>query len=103
MPTRMRPLVSSMLYAARRACTVETSASGEVEPSLGRKIGSSPPVASKRARMPAALTPMFSLGWCEVTHRRPFTPRSRKNGKEHTSELQSPYDVVCRLLLEKKK
>src|SRR5437867_5918200 len=30
---------------------------------------------------------------------RPRTPRS----EEHTSELQSPYDLVCRLLLEKKK
>src|SRR5207248_9233145 len=29
----------------------------------------------------------------------PATPRS----EEHTSELQSPYDLVCRLLLEKKK
>src|SRR5437867_9996345 len=28
-----------------------------------------------------------------------FTGRS----EEHTSELQSPYDLVCRLLLEKKK
>src|SRR5437867_12959996 len=28
-----------------------------------------------------------------------FTKRS----EEHTSELQSPYDLVCRLLLEKKK
>src|SRR5437867_5507113 len=28
-----------------------------------------------------------------------FTNRS----EEHTSELQSPYDLVCRLLLEKKK
>src|SRR5207248_11167385 len=28
-----------------------------------------------------------------------FIPRS----EEHTSELQSPYDLVCRLLLEKKK
>src|SRR5438094_2534919 len=28
-------------------------------------------------------------------------PRSRS--EEHTSELQSPYDLVCRLLLEKKK
>src|SRR5437867_10748029 len=28
-----------------------------------------------------------------------FAPRS----EEHTSELQSPYDLVCRLLLEKKK
>src|SRR5207248_10368435 len=31
--------------------------------------------------------------------RRPSNPRS----EEHTSELQSPYDLVCRLLLEKKK
>src|SRR5437867_9284642 len=26
----------------------------------------------------------------------------RKRSEEHTSELQSPYDLVCRLLLEKK-
>src|SRR5438094_4116399 len=32
--------------------------------------------------------------------------RRRRNvarSEEHTSELQSPYDLVCRLLLEKKK
>src|SRR5207248_3776198 len=28
---------------------------------------------------------------------------SRSRSEEHTSELQSPYDLVCRLLLEKKK
>src|SRR6266705_462369 len=40
-------------------------------------------------------------------HARPF-PLSRRNqgadhrrSEEHTSELQSPYDLVCRLLLEK--
>src|SRR5207248_11394969 len=27
----------------------------------------------------------------------------RVRSEEHTSELQSPYDIVCRLLLEKKK
>src|SRR5438094_6622466 len=27
----------------------------------------------------------------------------RTRSEEHTSELQSPYDLVCRLLLEKKK
>src|SRR5437867_5768602 len=32
-------------------------------------------------------------------HRHPSSTRS----EEHTSELQSPYDLVCRLLLEKKK
>src|SRR5207249_8373498 len=30
-------------------------------------------------------------------------PRSRPRSEEHTSELQSRFDLVCRLLLEKKK
>src|SRR5437867_7087845 len=36
---------------------------------------------------------------------KPFTIMETANGRseEHTSELQSPYDLVCRLLLEKKK
>src|SRR5207248_10111014 len=35
---------------------------------------------------------------------RPQAPESRSGkSEEHTSELQSPYDLVCRLLLEKKK
>src|SRR5437867_7048476 len=29
--------------------------------------------------------------------------RVGERSEEHTSELQSPYDLVCRLLLEKKK
>src|SRR5437867_10146472 len=29
--------------------------------------------------------------------------RASARSEEHTSELQSPYDLVCRLLLEKKK
>src|SRR5438094_5134617 len=35
---------------------------------------------------------------------RSSAPGSRcRRSEEHTSELQSPYDIVCRLLLEKKK
>src|SRR2546426_3241153 len=30
-------------------------------------------------------------------------PRGRRRSEEHTSELQSPCNLVCRLLLEKKK
>src|SRR6266516_7270974 len=30
-------------------------------------------------------------------------PSAGLRSEEHTSELQSPYDLVCRLLLEKKK
>src|SRR5207248_8601368 len=32
-----------------------------------------------------------------------YARHSFKRSEEHTSELQSPYDLVCRLLLEKKK
>src|SRR5207248_8864483 len=55
-------------------------------------------------------TTLFRSGagsqWCaprdpppRAASRRPAPRRS----EEHTSELQSPYDLVCRLLLEKKK
>src|SRR5438067_5668438 len=37
--------------------------------------------------------------WCSPVNMFPFTKRS----EEHTSELQSRFDLVCRLLLEKKK
>src|SRR5437867_13305855 len=33
----------------------------------------------------------------------PFVEDQVPRSEEHTSELQSPYDLVCRLLLEKKK
>src|SRR5437867_13289404 len=33
----------------------------------------------------------------------PFGGLRKHRSEEHTSELQSPYDLVCRLLLEKKK
>src|SRR5437867_10652782 len=34
---------------------------------------------------------------------KPLGKHQVKRSEEHTSELQSPYDLVCRLLLEKKK
>src|SRR5207248_9729214 len=47
------------------------------------------------------------LGACtkksSTTGSRPAPATSRWRSEEHTSELQSPYDLVCRLLLEKKK
>src|SRR5690242_21519904 len=43
------------------------------------------------------------LGETEFEMRRePFSPE-RKRSEEHTSELQSHVNLVCRLLLEKKK
>src|SRR5437867_6099693 len=45
--------------------------------------------------------------WCAAPRRVVRCSRwdtwSASRSEEHTSELQSPYDLVCRLLLEKKK
>src|SRR5688500_19412785 len=49
--------------------------------------------SARRAARPAAPSPRAGRGsWC-----------SRGRSEEHTSELQSPCNLVCRLLLEKKK
>src|SRR5256885_7425711 len=41
--------------------------------------------------------------WTRPCGRRPATGTSTARSEEHTSELQSPCNLVCRLLLEKKK
>src|SRR5437867_5484805 len=40
---------------------------------------------------------------CETQEQQKEVRRMKPRSEEHTSELQSPYDLVCRLLLEKKK
>src|SRR2546426_5711826 len=42
-------------------------------------------------------------GWAEVFPCLEDGPRPESRSEEHTSELQSPCNLVCRLLLEKKK
>src|SRR2546426_7440673 len=39
----------------------------------------------------------------EILRRQRFERRQAERSEEHTSELQSPCNLVCRLLLEKKK
>src|ERR1051326_6184370 len=80
MPTRMSPFVSSMLYEERFASTVVTSAAGELEPSLVRKIGSSPPLASNRICTCDGTIVQPSAGWWHDAQARPFVPRDWKNG-----------------------
>src|SRR5688500_20065857 len=55
--------------------------------------GSEIPGARRQLRRPVAAAP------------EPPQPRAHRPGRseEHTSELQSPCNLVCRLLLEKKK
>src|SRR2546426_4391090 len=41
--------------------------------------------------------------WAGIRRQRLFPARRPHRSEEHTSELQSPCNLVCRLLLEKKK
>src|SRR5205085_3871177 len=45
----------------------------------------------------------FPWHWCRPAHRVPEIALGRPRSEEHTSELQSQSNLVCRLLLEKKK
>src|SRR5207248_11287574 len=74
------------------------------------RAGSRPSARRARAHPRAA-----ARAWAESGCRRGSFPgdihfppkheplREDVRSEEHTSELQSPYDLVCRLLLEKKK
>src|SRR5438876_9133200 len=56
-------------------------------------------------------TTLFRSSWCGATPTTPIAPTRpvlkystpARRSEEHTSELQSPVHLVCRLLLEKKK
>src|SRR5436309_9043779 len=41
-------------------------------------------------------------GWTATSRARPSQPAATRRSEEHTSELQSRENLVCRLLLEKK-
>src|SRR3989454_9640349 len=65
---------------------------------VGRAVGSTPRIAAERA---------VRTGHPEVCDDGEAEPEAdpgpRGRSEEHTSELQSPCNLVCRLLLEKKK
>src|SRR5207248_11306662 len=80
--------------------------------SLHDALPISPPTSPRRSRWSRAAArffcapktasqPLFS--WASAfPSRSPYFPAAWGRSEEHTSELQSPYDLVCRLLLEKK-
>src|SRR5260370_29360371 len=67
-----------------------------IQTMLGMGIDSKPPSAA--ARLSGGRIPGLPTGKPGI---RP--PLSRARSEEHTSELQSHLNLVCRLLLEKKK
>src|SRR5207248_10088593 len=67
-------------FPTRRSSDLSAASAGPIDPDDRRRA---------RVRLPA--------------DRRSCPVGTRRRSEEHTSELQSPYDIVCRLLLEKKK
>src|SRR5437867_6316574 len=85
-PGRLETSVTGRAVPGSSRFTEVSSAKYMVSPRNARPKGPSRPL---RTVVPESATPS------------PF--ESTRRSEEHTSELQSPYDLVCRLLLEKKK
>src|SRR5690242_19819133 len=80
MPTRMRPLFSSIEKAALRFGSVETSAPAQLDPSFVLKIGSSPRDSWNRRRTESGVIVQPCAGRCHVEQLRPLVPSGLKNG-----------------------
>src|SRR2546426_8200733 len=69
-----------------------------VGPAEGSARGPGDRTRGPSSVLPQIRSPDRRRGLCERTRR-----VGRSRSEEHTSELQSPCNLVCRLLLEKKK
>src|SRR2546430_10206146 len=70
--------------------------------SLLAKLRERYPQADVAMTVRRALVPLFARSPYGV-RAIPYDPRDSSRSEEHTSELQSQSNLVCRLLLEKKK
>src|SRR2546426_3789483 len=87
----------TIVIVSTSASTSAGTASDPVIVSEPRERSALPPQRSSRTARAAAMSlSCFEVMW-------PSHVYSRPRSEEHTSELQSPCNLVCRLLLEKKK
>src|SRR2546430_16405731 len=61
------------------------------------------PICGAQKLQPLCGQPEFQESLCGILESRDSAVAPGKDRKEHTSELQSQSNLVCRLLLEKKK
>src|SRR5438552_11327259 len=90
-------LLSYFLYSDTATTEIYTLSLHDALPISSDARPSAPPIPAhrRRARSPHLLQEQQSLPVWEAFR--------RSRSEEHTSELQSPDHLVCRLLLEKKK
>src|SRR5215204_4487295 len=93
--SRQISLTSSPFTAGSPNSTCSARPSMSAERYVAKRSGSQGPNSPER-------WPSLTTSAMVLRHRRASTSRLRRS-EEHTSELQSHSDLVCRLLLEKKK
>src|SRR5207247_11175727 len=79
--------------------------SSRTSPASHQRRGSTPSPSTGRTRTTPVRGPAYPVDVTTVTSSPPrasSSARQRVRSEEHTSELQSRVDLVCRLLLEKK-
>src|SRR2546427_8694822 len=88
----------------RRRCSWQSrlATSKECRRSL-EETGSSSQSTTRARTISIANGSSRSTARCTVSLANPTEPSSTSRSEEHTSELQSQSNLVCRLLLEKKK
>src|SRR5205807_10574787 len=104
-PHTAEPTASSVVSLGLRLNSLPRNVMNASEPaiSMATRTRLTPPsfkMSPSRKREPSSTIPAFSQNSYVAT---PVRKISGMPTEEHTSELQSPCNLVCRLLLEKKK
>src|SRR2546426_5099168 len=95
-----RPVLASMISAA----LVLFGVIGYTRLSVRELPDIDPPIISVSTTLPGANAQVVETAVTDVLEEELSTIQGlRTRSEEHTSELQSPCNLVCRLLLEKKK
>src|SRR5437867_7241930 len=89
------------VLASERTRTGRHTHSGKPQRSIKKKISNESMKLRRPRRRERQLKNLCERGEHKI--RKPVNGLGAERSEEHTSELQSPYDLVCRLLLEKKK
>src|SRR5437867_9868518 len=98
-PTRSRLFPYTTLFRSKGTMANQKEPAGEKTPNRGReRIAEIMSIGLSILAIPLAV----AVAWLKGPTRIVVTAAVVARSEEHTSELQSPYDLVCRLLLEKK-
>src|SRR5207248_10671660 len=103
LPTLSRLLIFLLFFTDPSTTEIYTLSLHDALPISGTATCGSPAIRSTRWTWRSRAPARMSFPEPNTTGTRRCPSRSLSRSEEHTSELQSPYDLVCRLLLEKKK